>query len=138
MEKENTIKVLTVGVFDLLHYGHIELFRKAKELGDELIVAVQDSEYVSKFKPSAKLIYSTNERVYMVDAIKYVDSVRIYNSVDECVKKIKFDIFVIGPDQNHSKFKAAINWCENNNKQVIVLPRTEGISTTLIKQIIKD
>ena len=59
-------KVLTVGVYDLLHIGHIELFRKAKALGDYLIVAVQKSDYVLKYKPNAKLVYSTEQRCYMV------------------------------------------------------------------------
>ena len=64
-------KVLTVGVYDLLHIGHVELFRKAKALGDYLIVAVQDSDVVLKFKPEAKMVYSTEERCYMVRAIRY-------------------------------------------------------------------
>ena len=55
-------KVLTVGVFDLLHFGHIELFRKARGQGDYLIVAVQSSENVLKYKPSSKLVYNTDER----------------------------------------------------------------------------
>lgn len=66
-------KVLTVGVFDLLHIGHIELFRKAKAQGDYLIVAVQDSADVLKYKPQSDLVYSTEERCYMVKAIRYVD-----------------------------------------------------------------
>ena len=52
-------KVLTVGVYDLLHIGHIELFRKAKALGNHLIVAVQDSEVVLQYKPDVNLVYST-------------------------------------------------------------------------------
>lgn len=58
-------KVLTVGVFDLLHIGHVNLFRRAKKLGDSLTVAVQCSEVVLKYKPDAKLVYSTEERIYI-------------------------------------------------------------------------
>ena len=58
-------RILTVGVFDLLHFGHMELFRKAKALGDHLIVAVQDDENVVKFKPGTKLTYNTEQRCYM-------------------------------------------------------------------------
>lgn len=129
-------KVFTVGVFDLLHYGHIELFRRAKEYGEHLTVAVQTSEFVTKFKPNAKLIYSTNERLYMVNAIRYVDFVTTYDSVDEIVKIFPFDIFIIGEDQCHNKFKKAIQWCKENNKEVIMLPRTKGISTSFIKSIL--
>ena len=58
-------RVLTVGVYDFIHIGHVNLFCRAKGLGDLLIVAVQESDYVSKFKPSANLVYSTEERMYM-------------------------------------------------------------------------
>lgn len=130
-------KVLTVGVYDLLHIGHVNLFRRAKEHGTHLIVAVQNSDYVLKYKPTAKLIYSTEERMYMVKAIRYVDEVVEYDSVDEIVKKVDFDVFVTGPDQCHSGFQAAINWCNKNGKECIVLPRTEGISSSWLKEQIK-
>lgn len=130
--------VLTAGVFDLLHYGHIELFRKAKQLGDRLLVAVQSADYVTKFKPEAKLVYTTDERLYMVSAIKYVDYVTTYNSIDEIIDKLDFDIFVVGEDQNHDKFQYAITWCKSHGKEVVTLPRTEGISTSMIKNLIRE
>lgn len=130
--------VLTVGVFDLLHYGHIELFRKAKQYGDCLIVAVQESEYVTKFKPHANLVYNTNERLYMVSAIKYVDNVTTYTSIDEIIDKIDFDVFAVGEDQNHDKFKAAVEWCRENGKEIVRLTRTEGISTSMIKNLLQS
>lgn len=128
--------VLTVGVFDLLHYGHIELFRKAKQLGDKLIVAVQTSEFVTKFKPNANLVYNTDERLYMVSAIRHVDNVTTYDSIDKIIDKIDFDIFVVGEDQNHDKFQKAIAWCKSNGKEVSFLPRTQGISTSMIKNLL--
>ncbi len=130
--------VLTVGVFDLLHYGHIELFRKAKLLGDNLIVAVQTSEFVTNFKPNANLVYNTEERLYMVSAIKYVDHVTTYNSIDESITKIAFDVFAVGEDQNHDKFQLAIEWCKANGREVVTLPRTQGISTSMIKNLINS
>lgn len=129
--------VLTVGVFDLLHYGHIELFRKAKDIGDVLIVAVQDSEFVTKFKPNANLVYNTDERLYMVSSIRYVDNVITYTSVDELIDTIDFDILVVGEDQNHEKFQYTKNWCVENGKEVIVMPRTKGISSSMIKNLLK-
>lgn len=126
-------KVLTVGVFDLLHIGHVELFRKAKEQGDYLIVAVQNSDVVLKYKPNTNLLYTTKERMYMVNSIKFVDNVIVYEAVDEIVKKVDFDILVTGPDQCHDGFKKAIQYCKSNNKEVVILPRTEGISSSMIK-----
>lgn len=129
--------VLTVGVFDLLHYGHIELFRKAKELGDSLIVAVQESEYVIKFKPQCHLVYSTEERLYMVASIRYVDYVIKYSSVDKIVKDIDFDVLVVGEDQKHAGFLEAIRWSKSNGKEIVVLPRTEGVSTSMLKNLFR-
>lgn len=129
-------KILTIGVYDLLHIGHIELFRKAKAIGDYLIVAVQDSDYVIRFKPGVKLFYSTEERVYLVDSIKYVDQVITYTSADDIVKKVDFDILVVGPDQNNEAFIKAKQWCQINGKQIITLPRTEGVSSSIIRSTI--
>lgn len=131
-------KILTVGVYDLLHIGHVEVFRRAKNLGDHLIVAVQDSEVILKYKPEAKMLYTTEERCYMVKAIRYVDDVVVYRDVSDIVKEVDFDIFVKGPDQNHSGFQAAVQWCEEHGKQVVTLPRTEGISSSWLKETIKN
>ena len=130
--------VLTVGVYDLLHIGHIELFRKSRALGDRLVVAVQDSEYVKLFKPEANLVYSTEERCYMVKAIRYVDDVVVYTSADKIVHEVDFDIFAKGPDQNHEAFQKAEAYFRENGKQVVVLPRTKGISSSELKTLIKS
>ena len=131
-------RILTIGVYDLLHIGHIELFRKAKSLGDFLIVAVQDSEYVAKYKPNTNLFYSTEERVYIVSAIKYVDKVVVYTSADEIVKAVDFDILAVGPDQTNPAFVKAKQWCAENGKLVVMLPRTEGISSSQIRSILSS
>lgn len=130
-------KVLTVGVFDLLHIGHIELFRKAKALGDYLIVAVQDSDYVLRFKPDASLVYSTEERCYMVSAIRYVDEVVVYRNVGDIVDEVDFDLFAKGPDQSHAGFQRVVDYCGENDKEVVVMARTEGISSSELKDLIK-
>lgn len=130
-------KVLTVGVYDLLHIGHVNLFRRARAVGDQLVVAVQESEVVLKYKPEAKLVYTTEERMYMVKAIRYVDEVITYKAVDDIVKTADFDIFVTGPDQNHAGFQKAIQWCKEHGKEHVVLPRTEGISSSWLKEQIK-
>lgn len=127
------VKVLTVGVFDLLHIGHINLFRRAKSQGDYLIVAVQRSEVVEKYKPGTRLYFGTDERKAIVSSIRYVDEVIEYESVDDLVKSVDFDVLATGEDQTHSGFQKAIDWCNRNGKQVVVLPRTEGISSTMIR-----
>lgn len=126
-------KVLTVGVYDLLHKGHVELYRRAKGLGDYLIVAAQDSDFILKYKPSAKVINSTEDRKYMIKAIRYVDEVITYTDVDKIVQEVDFDIFVTGPDQCHAGFQRAIQWCEDHGKEHIVLGRTDGVSSRELK-----
>lgn len=130
-------KVLTVGVYDLLHIGHVNLFKRARAVGDRLVVAVQESDVVLKYKPEEKLVYSTEERMYMVKAIRYVDEVITYRAVDDIVKTSDFDVFVTGPDQNHAGFQKAIQWCKEHGKEHVVLPRTEGISSSWLKEQIK-
>jgi glycerol-3-phosphate cytidylyltransferase len=131
-------KVFTVGVYDLLHIGHILLFRNAKALGDFLIVAVQDSDVIKKYKPQAQIINDTDKRLFMVHSIRYVDEVVVYQDVDTIVQEVDFDIFVTGPDQNHSGFERAKKWCLANGKEVVVLPRTEGISSTMLRSVIDN
>ena len=101
---------MTFGVYDMLHIGHINLFKNAKELGDKLIVAVQRDDVIKKYKPTAEVRYTTDERVFMVESVKYVDEVILYEDVDVDIKRIKFDIFAKGPDQIHSGFQKAVEW----------------------------
>ena len=68
-------KVLTVGVFDYFHYGHLRLFQRAKALGDYLIVAVQDGDFILRFKSEATVCYTTEQRLEMVGALKVVVAV---------------------------------------------------------------
>lgn len=132
------IKVLTVGVYDLLHIGHVELFRRAKGLGDYLIVAAQESDYILKYKPSAKVINSTEDRKAMIKSIRYVDEVISYTDVDKIVKEVDFDVLVTGPDQCHDGFRKAIRWCEEQGKEHTVLARTDGVSSSELKKKILD
>lgn len=131
-------KVLTVGVYDLLHKGHVELYRRAKGLGDYLIVAAQDSDFILKYKPTAKVLNSTEDRKYMIKAIRYVDEVITYTDVDKIVQEVDFDVFVTGPDQCHEGFQRAIQWCEEHGKEHIVLGRTDGVSSSELKAKIAE
>lgn len=82
-------KILTFGVFDYFHLGHLRLFKQCKEYADYLIVAVQNGEYILKFKPDANVLYSTEERVEILEALRIVDKVLVYDSVDiETLKKL--------------------------------------------------
>jgi cytidyltransferase-like protein len=134
-------KIITFGVFDMFHFGHMKLFKKIKSIcGKEnhLIVAVQDSDYILKYKPDAKILYTTEERVEMIRELKSIDEVIVYTDVEESIKNINFDIWAKGPDQVHQGFQRAILWCTNNNKDIIEIPRTSGISSSYLKSLIDD
>lgn len=125
-------KILTYGTFDLLHKGHIRILKRAKELGDYLIVAVSTDEFNAL--KGKKAYYSYEERKEILEAIKYVDLVIPETTWDQKVKDVmKYDIdtFIMGDDWT-GKFDFLKDYCE-----VIYLDRTEGISTTKIKEDLK-
>lgn len=122
-------RVITYGTFDMLHYGHINLLRRAKELGDYLVVAVSTDEF-NKNSKNKYCYFSYEERKKMVEAIRYVDLVIPEENWDqkrEDVKKYQIDTFVMGDDWK-GKFDFLEDICE-----VVYLPRTPDISTTKIK-----
>lgn len=123
-------RVLTYGTFDLLHFGHIEILRRAKELGDYLVVAVSTDEFNKIKNKKAYHNYETRKR--MLEAIRYVDLVIPENTWEQKrddVKDYKIDVVVMGSDwKENPNFESLRDLCE-----VVYLPRTEGISTTKIK-----
>lgn len=127
-------KVITVGVYDYFHLGHLRLFENAKKLGDYLIVAVQDGDCIRKTKPNANVLYTTEQRIDIVRALKIVDEVIIYQDVDVLLPKVDFDVFAIGGDQLHDGFIRAVKWCKESGKEVVRLPRTPGICSSEIKK----
>ena len=127
-------KVITVGVFDYFHLGHLRLFENAKKNGDYLVVAVQNGDNILKTKPNANVLYTTEQRMDLVRALKVVDEVVMYDDVDTFIPQVDFDVFVVGGDQNHAGFQRAIKWCEDNGREVVRLPRTPGICSSQIKE----
>ncbi len=122
-------KIITYGTFDLLHYGHINILKKAKEFGDYLIVAISTNEF-NEVK-GKRCYFSYEERKRLVESIRYVDLVIPENSWEQKISDIiefKVDTFVIGDDWK-GKFDFLKDYCE-----VVYLPRTPEISTTKIKK----
>ena len=131
-------RVLTFGVFDYFHLGHLRLFKQCKEYGDYLIVAVQDGDYIKKYKPNAKVLYSTSERIEMISALRVVNKVCVYQeigqqTIQQINDKIGFDILALGEDHREERFKMMEHWCLENGKDVVRLKRTPGICSSDIK-----
>lgn len=122
-------KVITYGTFDLLHYGHINLLRRAKALGDYLIVGLSTDRF-NNFEKNKVCYQSFEERKKQLEAIRYVDMIIPEESWEQKIQNIQqynIDIFVIGDDWK-GKFDFLHSFCE-----VIYLPRTEGVSSTLLR-----
>ena len=128
-------KVVTFGVYDYFHLGHLRLFKQAKEHGDYLIVAVQDGKYIRQFKPDAHVLYSTEERVEIIEGLRVVDEVVVYDTLSTAtLEKIDFDILALGEDHKGGRFDEAVAWCEAHGKRVVRLKRTPGIASSDIKK----
>lgn len=122
-------RVITYGTFDLLHYGHINILRRAKALGDYLIVVLSTDEFNWNMK-GKKSYFTYEERKAMLEAIRYVDLVVPEDNWEQKktdVAKYDVDVFVMGDDWE-GKFDFLKEQCE-----VVYLPRTPEISTTKIK-----
>ncbi len=126
-------KIITYGTYDLLHVGHIRLLKRARELGDYLVVALSTDEFNRlKHKES---FHSYEKRKEILEAIKYVDLVIPEHTWEQKIQDIQthcIDTFVIGDDWK-GEFDFLQDYCE-----VVYLPRTRDISTTSIKEKLKQ
>lgn len=123
-------RVITYGTFDLLHYGHINLLRRAKELGDYLVVAISTDEF-NWIEKQKKSYYTYEQRKAMVEAIRYVDLVIPEANWDQKrtdIHDYNIDVFVIGDD-----WKGKFDYLNEEGAEVVYLERTPEISSTQIK-----
>lgn len=134
MNKELRMKrILTYGTYDLLHWGHIRLLKRAREMGDYLIVALSTDEF-NAIK-GKRAYHPYEERKMMLEAIRYVDLVipeDNWEQKKDDIQKYFADVLVMGDDWE-GKFDELKEYCE-----VVYLPRTDGISTTKIKHDLEN
>ncbi len=124
-------RVLTYGTFDLLHWGHIRLLKRAREQGDYLVVALSTEEFNEG--KGKKTYHDFATRKAMLEAVRYVDLVIPEEKWDQKVgdvKLLEIDKVVMGGDwEGDPRFEVLRDYCD-----VVYLDRTEGVSTTKIKQ----
>ena len=126
-------RIITYGTFDLLHYGHINLLKRAKGLGDYLIVALSTDEF-NAIK-GKKSFFSYEKRKALLEAIRYVDLVIPEDNWEQKktdVHEYHIDIFVMGDD-----WTGKFDFLKEEGVEVVYLPRTPEISTTVIKEELK-
>ncbi|NLL49357.1 MAG: glycerol-3-phosphate cytidylyltransferase [Firmicutes bacterium] len=122
-------RVMTYGTFDLLHYGHINLLRRAKSFGDYLIVGLSTNEFNAV--KGKTCYFSYDERKQLLEAIRYVDLVipeTCWEQKIDDIQRYGVDVFVMGDDWK-GRFDFLSDYCE-----IVYLPRTPEISTTKIKK----
>lgn len=123
-------RVITYGTFDLLHYGHIKLLKRARDLGDYLIVAISTDDFNRLKGKSA--YFSFEERKGMLEALRFVDLVipeRSWDQKPQDVEKYHVDVFTMGDDWVGKFDEQLEGLCD-----IVYLPRTPDISTTKIKE----
>ncbi len=128
-------RVITYGTFDLLHYGHINLLRRAKALGDYLIVVVSDDEFNWNEKHK-KCYFTYEQRKALVEAVRYVDLVipeKSWSQKRSDMHEYHVDTFVIGDD-----WKGKFDFLKEEGVEVVYLPRTPEISSSRIKKDLYD
>lgn len=128
------MRVITFGTFDILHYGHIRILNRAKELGSELIVGVS-SDALNECKKGRKPVYSEFERTELLKSLRVVDEVFLEESLElkkQYILDFKADLLVMGDDWE-GKFDDMKEVCK-----VVYLPRTPSISTTSIIEVVKS
>ena len=137
---EKKIIGYTTGVFDMFHIGHLNILKRAKEQCDYLIVGVSTDEVVEEYKKKTPII-KFEERIAIVEAIKYVDEVVPQTTMDkmEAWKQLKFDVMFHGSDWKGSEmYNHIIEKFNNVGVKVIFLPHTEGVSSTLLTEVLYD
>ena len=123
-------RIITYGTFDLIHYGHINLLRRAKELGDYLIVALSTDEFNTEAK-NKKCYFTYERRKQLLEAIRYVDLVipeENWEQKKSDMHEYHIDTFVMGDD-----WAGKFDYLKEEGVEVIYLTRTPEISTTQIK-----
>ena len=128
------VKVIVNGTFDILHRGHLEMLRYAKEQGDHLLVAIDTDARVKELKGPSRPINNQSDRKFMLESLKYVDEVKLFDSKEELVNIIteyKPDVMVKGSDY---KDKSVVG--KQNVPTVLFYDRTEHSTTQTIQDII--
>ena len=133
----NTI-CFTSGVFDLLHYGHLNILKKCNNLCDFLVVGIQEDKSVSSVKKEFPIL-NTSERVKTIKMIPYVDQVITYSGstkkltdLKKILNKVKPDIILQGDDWNPNE--EILEYLEKEKIKLILIPYTKEISSTIIKK----
>ena len=130
--------VFTAGVWDILHVGHLNLLRRAKDLGDKLIVGVLTDEAAARYKPRPVMPFE--QRLEIIRALRMVDDVVQVDDTNATpvLQRLSPDILVHGSDIDHKPgWEIGQTWIREKGGEFVVLPYTEGVSSTGLKTAVR-
>ncbi len=130
--------VFTAGVWDILHVGHLNLLRRAKALGETLVVGVLTDEAAGRYKPRPVMPFE--QRLEIIRSLRMVDDfVRVDDTnATPVLEQLRPDILVHGSDIDHKPgWEIGQTWMRENGRQFVVLPYTEGVSSTGLKTAVR-
>ena len=130
----------TTATFDMFHYGHLNILRKAKEQCDYLIVGVSTDEVVQSYKHKTPIV-SLKHRMEIVSSIKYVDRVVVQKDMDKfkAWTELHYDVLFHGDDwKNTSMYDELESKLKTVGVDVVFIPHTPGISTTILTEIVAN
>jgi len=138
-KNENKKIVFTNGCFDLIHLGHIELLARSSDLGDVLIIGVNSDSSIQKLKGENRPIIEEDSRVKQLAALEFVDAIVLFHedTPQKLIEKIKPDVITKGGDYKAENV-VGNEIVTQQNGQVVIIPLTQGYSTTSILKKIKD
>ena len=136
---ENKKIVFTNGCFDLIHLGHIDVLARSSDLGDILIIGVNSDSSIQKLKGENRPIIEENSRVKQLAALEFVDAVVLFDedTPQKLIEKIKPDVITKGGDYKAENV-VGNEVVTQKNGQVVIIPLTQGYSTTSILKKIKN
>jgi len=138
MDSRKEVVVFTAGVWDILHVGHLNLLRRARELGDRLLVGVLTDEAAERYKPRPVMRFE--DRLELVAALRMVDQVVPVHDTNATpvLQEFKPDILVHGSDIDHRPgWEIGQTWMRESGRRFVVLPYTEGVSSTRLKDAVR-
>ena len=129
--------VFTAGVWDILHVGHIRLLERARALGDKLIVGVLTDDAAAAYKPRPLVPFE--QRREIIEALRVVDGIEVveHTNATPVLQRLRPDILVHGSDV-HDAWEIGQTWMRENGGQFVVLPYTQDVSSTLLKERIRS
>ena len=138
-KKENKKIVFTNGCFDLIHLGHIEVIARSADLGDILIIGVNTDNSIKRLKGSNRPIVEEISRAKQLAALEFVDAVVFFDQDTpiDLIKMINPNVITKGGDYNIDQVIGS-DTVTHNNGEVVIIPLTQGYSTTSILEKIKD